>query len=149
MMSRESVFEMLSILLVDDEFLELKVLELKLASSPGYKMVLDYASNIGDAVEKTKQYDYDLILIDNRLLPNNDFRETVPQLRQVGFTGPIGVVSSDISGPYFQQFEEYGVDFRIGKDEIDYQSIRHIIGEYVNSRLPDGWDEGGVPEGGN
>ncbi|MBP1852017.1 response regulator [Rhizobium halophytocola] len=144
----ENEFETISILLVDDEFLELKVLELKLASSPEFKVMIDYASNIADAVEKTRQYNFDLILMDNRLLPNNDFRETVPQLRQVGFTGPIGVVSADISGPYFQQFEEYGVDFRIGKDEIDYHAIRHIISEYVKSSLPDDWDDGGMPVSG-
>jgi hypothetical protein len=50
-------------------------------------------------------------------------------------------VSSDISDSYFQEFEEFGVDFRIGKDEIDYHALRHIISEYVSYKVPDAWRE--------
>jgi hypothetical protein len=65
----------------------------------------------------------------------------VPRLREIGYTGPIGVISSDISDAYFQQFQEFGVDFRIGKDEIDYQALRHILSEYVDYQVPDAWRE--------
>ncbi|MGO7465224.1 hypothetical protein ACCS53_38405, partial [Rhizobium ruizarguesonis] len=51
---------------------------------------------------------FDLILLDNRLLPNADFLETVPELRGIGYTVPIGVVSTDISGGYFQEIAEGG-----------------------------------------
>jgi DNA-binding NarL/FixJ family response regulator len=130
------------ILLVDDELLEFKVMQQKMISAPDFVIEADYASTIGEAVEKAKSNVFQLILVDNRLFPNNDFRETVPQLRHIGYTGPIGVVSSDISDPYFQQFPDYGVDFRIGKDEIDFQSIRHIIDEYVDARVPKDWFDG-------
>ena len=134
----------ITILLVDDELLEFKVLELKLASTPEFKLGVDYAATIAEAVLKVRAGDYQMILVDNRLFPNNDFRETVPQLRRAGYTGPIGVISADISDAYFQQFPQYGVDFRIGKDELDYHAIRHIIGEYVNKKLPDDWYQEGV-----
>ena len=129
------------ILMVDDEILEFKVLQQKMKSSPDYVIDADFAQSIDDAVVRAKEVAYEMILVDNRLLPNNDFRETVPRLREIGYTGPIGVISSDISDAYFQQFEEFGVDFRIGKDEIDYHALRHIISEYVAYHVPEAWRE--------
>lgn len=137
----QSATDRIRILMVDDEILEFKVLQQKMKASPDFVIDADFAQSIGEAVELAKAVDYRLILVDNRLLPNNDFRETVPRLREIGYTGPIGVISSDISDAYFQQFEEFGVDFRIGKDEIDYPTLRHIIGEYVNYQIPEAWRE--------
>ena len=131
----------IKILMVDDEILEFKVLQQKMKSSPDYMIDADFAESIDAAVELVKETDYGMILVDNRLLPNNDFRETVPRLREIGYTGPIGVISSDISDAYFQQFQEFGVDFRIGKDEIDYQALQHILSEYVDYEVPEAWRE--------
>lgn len=72
-----------------------------------------------------------VILMDNRLQPQCDFRETVPALRQQGFIGPIGVISSSLADPYFQKFEDYGADFRIDKAELDPTAIEFILREYV------------------
>jgi DNA-binding NarL/FixJ family response regulator len=129
------------ILMVDDEVLEFEVLQRKMKSSPDYTIDADYAQSIDKAVQLSREVAYGLILVDNRLLPNNDFRETVPRLREIGYTGPIGVISSDMSDAYFQQFQEFGVDFRIGKDEIDYQALRHILSEYVSYEVPEAWRE--------
>lgn len=131
----------IKILMVDDEILEFKVLQQKMKSSPDYAIDADFAASIDAAVELVKETGYGMILVDNRLLPNNDFRETVPRLREIGYTGPIGVISSDISDAYFQQFQEFGVDFRIGKDEIDYQALQHILSEYVDYEVPEAWRE--------
>jgi DNA-binding NarL/FixJ family response regulator len=133
--------ERIKILMVDDEILEFKVLQQKMKSAPDYVIDAEFAQSIEEAIERTKQVPFELILVDNRLLPNNDFRETVPRLREIGYTGPIGVVSSDISDSYFQEFEDFGVDFRIGKDEIDYHALRHIISEYVSYKVPEAWRE--------
>jgi DNA-binding NarL/FixJ family response regulator len=138
---QDATNERVRILMVDDEILEFKVLQQKMKSSPDYVIDADFAQSIGEAVERAKEIAYKMILVDNRLLPNNDFRETVPRLREIGYTGPIGVISSDISDSYFQQFQEFGVDFRIGKDEIDYHALRHIIAEYVDYHVPEAWRE--------
>ena len=138
---QDATSERVRILMVDDEILEFKVLQQKMKSSPDYVIDADFAQSIDEAVERAKETAYEMILVDNRLLPNNDFRETVPRLREIGYTGPIGVISSDISDAYFQQFEEFGVDFRIGKDEIDYHALRHIIAEYVDYHVPEAWRE--------
>lgn len=129
------------VLFVDDEFIEFRSLKKKIADLPEPRVDVEYSQSIGDALDKVKAARFDLILLDNRLLPNADFRETVPELRGIGYTGPIGVISTDISGNYFQEFPEYGVDFRIGKDEIDVQTLQHILREYVTYDVPDFWKD--------
>ncbi len=141
-MAREAVREeAVKVLFVDDEFIEFRALKKKIANLAEPSVDVEYSQSIGDAVEKVKGARFDLILLDNRLLPNADFRETVPALRGIGYTGPIGVVSADISDGYFQQFQEYGVDFRIGKDEIDVPTLQYIIREYVNYDVPAFWKD--------
>jgi CheY-like chemotaxis protein len=130
------------VLFVDDEFVEFRSLKKKIGSLSEPAVDVEYSHSIGDALEKIKGGGrFDLILLDNRLLPNADFRETVPELRGIGYTGPIGVVSTDISGSYFQQFPDYGVDFRIGKNELDARTLQYIIREYVKYDVPDFWKD--------
>ncbi len=123
------------ILLVDDDPTEHLILKRKLQSVDGPKIDLEYVPDIDQAVERVLAGGIDLIFLDNRLIPNNDFRETAPLLRQAGFVGPIGIISSDISGAYFREFREFGVDFRMGKDEIDGNAISFIISEYTRDQL--------------
>lgn len=129
------------VLFVDDEFIEFRSLKKKIGSLSEPAVDVEYAQSVTDALDKMKGVKFDLILLDNRLLPNADFRETVPELRGVGYTGPIGVISTDISDGYFQQFPDYGVDFRIGKDEMDARTLQYIIREYVTYDVPDFWKD--------
>jgi DNA-binding NarL/FixJ family response regulator len=133
--------ETVKILFVDDEFIEFRALKKTVAALTEPKIEMDYAQSVSDALAKLDSDRFDLILLDNRLLPNADFRETVPKLRAARFTGPIGVISMDVSDSYFQQFQDYGVDFRIGKDEIDVETLQHIIREYVRYDMPDVWKD--------
>lgn len=125
----------LRILLIDDDPAEYTLLKRKLANATEASIELDYVEAIGKAVECVKAGGIDMVFLDNRLLPNNDFRETAPQLRAAGYVGPIGIISSDLSGSYFQQFQEFGADFRIGKGEIDGTAISFIISEYTRDQL--------------
>jgi len=125
----------LRILLVDDDPAEHTLLKRILKKVEELAIELDYVSDIGAAVDCVKAGEVDMVFLDNRLVPNNDFRETAPLLRQAGYIGPIGIISSDISGKYFEEFREYGVDFRIGKEEIDAAAISFIIAEYTREQL--------------
>ena len=134
-MSSEQSDNQIRILLVDDDPAEHILLKRKLKSAEDSSIDLDCVSDIGSAVDVVKAGGIDMIFLDNRLVPNNDFRETAPQLRGAGFIGPIGIISSDISGRYFEQFRDFGVDFKIGKDEIDGTVINFIIKEYTQDQL--------------
>jgi DNA-binding NarL/FixJ family response regulator len=129
------------VLFVDDEFIEFRSLRKKVAELTEPPVAMEYAQSVDDALTQLSDRKFDLILLDNRLLPNADFRETVPKLRGSGYTGPIGVVSMNFSAGYFQQFPDYGVDFRIGKEEIDVETLQHIIREYVDYDLPMFWKD--------
>jgi len=123
------------VLLVDDDPAEHVLLKRKLKTAEDAVIDLEYVGDIGGAVDRVKAGGVDMVFLDNRLVPNNDFRETAPQLRSAGFIGPIGIISSDISGRYFEQFRDFGVDFKIGKDEIDGTVINFIINEYTQDQL--------------
>jgi DNA-binding NarL/FixJ family response regulator len=129
------------LLFVDDEFIEFRSLKKTIATLNDPPVDMAYAQSVSDALAKLGTDAFDLILLDNRLLPNDDFRQTAPKLRAAGYTGPIGIVSMDVSDGYFQQFQDYGVDFRIGKDEIDVETLQYIIREYVRYDMPDVWKD--------
>ncbi|PWW04008.1 CheY-like chemotaxis protein [Hoeflea marina] len=136
-MNTESARDNIHVLLVDDDPNENLILQRLFRNLTTPTISLEYVGDIAKAVECVTQSPIDIVLLDNRLVPNNDFRETAPQLRNAGFTGPIGIISSDITGQYFQKFPEYGADFRLGKDEIDAKTIAFILEEYTRNPLPD------------
>nr|WP_183901581.1 response regulator [Rhizobium metallidurans] len=141
MMQDKARGETVKILFIDDEFIEFRSLKKTLSAVTEPMVELDYAQSVRDALAKIGSDRFDLILLDNRLLPNADFRQTVPKLRAASYTGPIGVISMDVSDSYFQQFQDYGVDFRIGKDELDVETLQYIIREYVRYDMPDVWKD--------
>lgn len=136
-MTTQTVVDNIRVLLVDDDPNENLILQRLFRNLTVPTISLEYVGDIEKAVDCVAHCPIDVVLLDNRLLPNNDFRETAPQLRATGYTGPIGVISSDVSGRYFQNFAEYGADFRIGKDEIDAKTISFILEEYMRNLLPD------------
>lgn len=132
---QETAASPLKILLVDDDPAEHILLRRQMKKVDELSIELDYVGDIGAAVVRVGTGNVDMVFLDNHLVPNNDFRETAPLLRQAGFVGPIGIISSDISGKYFREFRDYGADFRIGKDEIDAVAIRFIVSEYTRDQL--------------
>ena len=121
------------ILLVDDDPAENVILSALVRKVASYAIVLDYVETVEGALGfiRTGGVALDMILMDNRLQPQADFRQTVPELRRAGYIGPVGVISSSISDAYFQKIEDYGVDFRIDKAELDPTAIEFILQEYV------------------
>lgn len=123
----------INILLVDDDPAENVILRAVMRKVSDFGVTLHYVETVEAALEfiRAGNPKLDLILMDNRLHPQADFRETVPELRQNGYIGPIGVISSSISDAYFQSIDDYGVDFRIDKGELDPTAIGFIIQEFV------------------
>ena len=121
------------ILLVDDDPAENVILSALMRKISSYAITLHYVETVEGALGfiRTGEAPLDMILMDNRLQPQADFRETVPELRRNGYIGPIGVISSSISDAYFQKIDDYGVDFRIDKAELDPTAIEFILQEYV------------------
>ena len=121
------------ILLVDDDPAENVILGALMRKITSYAITLHYVETVEGALGfiRSGGVRLDMILMDNRLQPQADFRETVPELRRIGYIGPVGVISSSISDAYFQKIDDYGVDFRIDKAELDPTAIEFILQEYV------------------
>ncbi len=121
------------ILLVDDDPAENLILSALMRKISSYAITLHYVETVEGALGfiRTGEAALDMILMDNRLQPQADFRQTVPEIRRNGYIGPIGVISSSISDAYFQKIDDYGVDFRIDKAELDPTAIEFILQEYV------------------
>ena len=124
--------EPIHILLVDDDPAENLIMRGLMKRVSSAEIHLHYCETIETALDFiTSGKRVSMVLMDNRLQPQADFRETVPAMRQQGFIGPIGVISSSLADPYFQKFEEYGADFRIDKAELDPTAIEFILREYL------------------
>ncbi|WP_429812385.1 response regulator [Ensifer sp. B1-9] len=120
------------ILLVDDDPTENLILRGLIRKVSNIAIELHYCQTMEDALAFLRSgKPVSMILLDNRLHPQLDFRETVPALRRQGYIGPIGVISASLADPYFQNLEEYGADFRIDKAEIDPTAIDFILREYL------------------
>ena len=121
------------ILLVDDDPAENLILSALMRKITSYAITLHYVETVEGALGFIRMGGaaLDMILMDNRLQPQADFRQTVPEIRRNGYIGPIGVISSSISDAYFQKIDDYGVDFRIDKAELDPTAIEFILQEYV------------------
>lgn len=121
------------ILLVDDDPAENLILSALMRKVSSYAITLHYVETVEDALGfiRSSSAALDMVLMDNRLQPQADFRETVPELRRNGYIGPVGVISSSISDAYFQKIDDYGVDFRIDKAELDPTAVEFILQEYV------------------
>lgn len=121
------------ILLVDDDPAENAIISALMRKVASYAVTLHYVETVEGALDfiRASGAPIDMVLMDNRLQLQADFRETVPELRRAGYIGPVGVISSSISHAYFQKIDEYGVDFRIDKSELDPTAIEFILREYV------------------
>lgn len=127
--------EEIHILLVDDDPAENLILRSLMKKVTSAKIYLQYCETIDAALAFIQSgMPVSMVLMDNRLQPQADFRETVPAMRKQGFIGPIGVISSSLADPYFQNLEEYGADFRIDKAELDPTAIEFILREYVTKK---------------
>lgn len=120
------------ILLIDDDPAEFEMISMQVDRLEDVARIkVDYAMSIEDGLRMLHDNTYNLVLLDNMLLPNNDFRETVPRIRGARYTGPIGIISNDISEGFFQEIEKYGADFRMSKQEIDVDALEYVVGEFT------------------
>lgn len=127
----DTIATKIKLLFVDDDPTEFDIMERLCRDTDSHKIDLVCKHTIEEACDVLGMQEIDMILLDNKLLVEDDFRASTPKLRAQGYTGPIGIVSTNVRSDYFREIEEYGADFRIGKDELDRATIFHIINEFA------------------
>lgn len=119
-----------SVLVIDDNEHQHKLLEV-------YSRTLDaisvsFVSCLTSAIDHMTATPPDLIVLDSRLQPYSDFRETVPKLREAGYDGKIIVVSADVDQPIFKQARAMGVDACVDKHAITLSNYRTLIENWLD-----------------
>ena len=85
---------MINILLVDDEKIEAKLVDLALRKTIGKGFQLDFALNVDQALEHLKAKSYDLILLDNLLPRGVSAKNTLPIIAPYKGKAHIAIISS-------------------------------------------------------
>ena len=92
------------VLLIDDDPLEAKLLAAFLHRRFGEAFRLVHVRLLEDGLALLEREAFDAVLLDNRLPPFSDFRETLPRLRAATRGVEPIIVSSSLRDPCFQRW---------------------------------------------
>ena len=74
-----------------------------------------HALTLGEGLEHLENRKFDLVMVDNRLRPHEDYLFAAGAIRDAGFTGSLVVMSGDTSHPVFAEFSSFGVQQVVDK----------------------------------
>lgn len=117
-------------LLVDDNILEYKLIMARLEMLGQNNVDIRYAPDLAVACVHLADREPDLLLLDNRLPPVEDYRHSVGELRRAGYDGPIVVASASLDDSIFEYAADLGVDACIEKLDLTTDRLLTLIDEY-------------------
>lgn len=119
---------MRSILLIDDDHIAHKLVGCFVKLHIAEPVELVSADTIGKAVELLRERSFDIVLLDNRLEPATDARETLPVLRELAGDAKLFVISAHVDEPYMPEVMRRGASAIIDKFELkkEFQAGRII-----------------------
>ncbi|MFA4859362.1 response regulator transcription factor [Methanoregula sp.] len=125
---------MIHILLVDDDKDILDIMRLDLEDDPAF--AVDTCSASSEALEKTRNEKYDVIVADWRM-PGMNGTELIRQLRGNGCISLVILYSGHNIGSDIRSAMESGADYYIhrgGDPDSEFTQLRQIIGKTTGSR---------------
>ena len=109
---------LINILLIDDDTIEKKILEIHLKKA-GYRNVkVSHAIKCSKALQHLMQTKFDIILLDNRLSNAITADVTVPIIKGYLHGVPLVIISNDTDQPHLQSPEILGVDYIVNKSDL-------------------------------
>lgn len=90
-----------------------------------------HATSLDECLERIDIEEHDLILLENRLAPYRDYRETVPAIRKAGFGGRIVVMSVDIRDKEFAEHKAYDVDDCVDKFDFKLDTFSQMVEAFI------------------
>ncbi|MGB6231498.1 MAG: hypothetical protein WBF53_15390 [Litorimonas sp.] len=121
-----------SVLLIDDDIEEKRVVERVLAALTDAPVQVDYATRCSEGVGRLNRRGYDLVLLDNRLSRAISAEFSVPFIRSAFNRAPLAVITTDTSPAYLQDPEQLGVDYVVDKADL----IGFLRDRLADPRLP-------------
>lgn len=127
--------EMATVLIIDDD---LVLCELYNAYFEAEGMSDWYAQGESDlerALEIIATDKPEIIFLDNRLPPYDDFTESLQKIIDIGFTGPVVVQSACVDDEIFNQAEERGATMVQEKWQVSSSSLAETV-RRLSSGMP-------------
>jgi CheY-like chemotaxis protein len=115
------------VLVVDDEALDAERLTATLRVIFGYELRIHLASTLGDAVDRVIASKPCLVFLDDILKPSANALQAIPLLRGTGYTGPIIVISGQVTHSRRSGLLANGASDVIHKDEVDSVRVAEAI----------------------
>jgi DNA-binding NarL/FixJ family response regulator len=107
------------IVIVEDENLDADRMIATLRVMYGYEPTVRVASTITEAVDLVLAKSPDILFLDDILKPSDDATQTIPFLRRAGYTGPIILVSGQVTRTRRPVLIAAGADDVVHKDDVD------------------------------
>lgn len=95
------------------------------------KVELTHAASLDEALEILNEAKPDIVFLDSRLVPYDDYRQTVPLIRDAGYTGKIIVISADVNEAIFLEAEQYSVESCLDKFAISLTNFDAVIAAHM------------------
>ncbi len=124
---RENMPDWTKFLIVDDSSSDAAVLRGVLHSWLGYDIDVQLVSSMGRAMDYLKEGLPNVIFLDHILPPLNDAAKVFPFLREVGYQGPIVVVSGMVSQSKRRTLVQAGAFDVLHKDDMNSMSVGEIL----------------------
>jgi DNA-binding NarL/FixJ family response regulator len=124
------------ILVVDDETFDADRLKATLRVMFGYDLEVRRAATVASAVDAVMKQQPELIFLDDCLKPSDTATTTIPYLRRADFTGPIVVVSGQVTRNRRRELMSLGAAEVIHKDDVDSTRLAEaLLNVYAPSAL--------------
>ena len=107
-----------NVLLIDDQAEEATTVRRILSALTTEPTCVDHVTKSSAGVGLLNAYDYDLVLLDNRLSDRISAEFSAPFIRSARSRAPIAIISGDINLHYLRRPEQLGVDYIIDKADL-------------------------------
>ncbi len=117
------------ILVIEDEHLDAERLIATLRVVFGYDAQIRWVATLVDAVDSVVSDKPALVFLDDILKPSTDARQSIPLLRNAGYTGPIIVVSGQVTHSRRSSLLADGASDVIHKDDVDSVRVAEALAQ--------------------
>ncbi len=115
------------VVVVDDENIDSDRMQATLRVMFGYDVVVRRAATMGAAIDLVMAKSPDILFLDDILKPSDDASQTIPFLRRAGYSGPIVVISGQVTRTRRAVLTAAGATEVIHKDDVDSVRLTEIV----------------------
>ena len=123
-----------NILLVDDDPNEFAIVKKIVSVLTGAPICIDHVTKASEALRLLSHYNYDLVLLDNRLSNKISAQLTAPWITSTTKQADVAIISYNIDLPYLHDPNTLGVDYVIDKTKM-VSFLKDRIFERIGTRV--------------